>query len=89
MHGDVEQRVRVESLEIDRSGGGHEAVILLRDLKRPECLFGRRAPTVEPMVDHMDPQFWATVVWANLEEDLTAIGYGLPKQCSLVEITWF
>jgi hypothetical protein len=54
-------------------------VILLRDLKRPECLFGRRAPTVEPTVDHMDPQFWATVVWANLEEDLTAIGYGLPK----------
>jgi len=31
----------------------------------------------------------ATVVWANLEEDVLAIGYGFPRDCSPNSVTWF
>ena len=89
LHGDQEQCVRVESVELDVSRREHEVVILLRDLNRPGCLFGWRTPAIEPQADPMDPELWTTVVWANLEEDLQAIGYGLPRSCSPGVITWF
>ena len=89
VHGDVEQRVRVESVELDISGKEHEVVILLRDPKRPDCLFGWRAPTIESDTDFAYPESWATVVWANLEEYILAIGYGLPRNCSNGGINWF
>ncbi len=89
VHGGKEQCVRVESVELDVSGQEHEVVIMMRDLKRPECLFGRRVPAVEPDTDLMYPESWATVVWANLEGDLQAIGYGLPRDCSADGINWF
>ncbi|QIN79270.1 hypothetical protein GBA65_12915 [Rubrobacter marinus] len=100
MHGNVEQCAMVESVELDVSGEEHEVVILVRDLMRPGCLFGWRTPAEEPDVGfeyelHMAgtvkgaAESRATVVWVNLEEDLMAVGYGLPKSCSTEGINWF
>ena len=76
-------------MELDLSGREHEVVILLRGLNRPGCLSGWRIPAVEPHADPMGPESWTTVVWANLEGDLQAIGYGLPRNCSSGVLTWF
>jgi hypothetical protein len=48
LHHGREQHVVVESIRLNVSGPEHEVVVLLRDLTRPECLFGWRAPVVAP-----------------------------------------
>ena len=99
VHGGVEQRVRVESVELDVRGEHHELVFLMRDLKRPECVFGQRHPAVEPgaLQETLSPfytledaaRIWVTIVWAGIEGDIQAIGYGLPKRCMPGVINWF
>ncbi len=99
VHGNVEQCVRVESVDLDVSGEDHEIVILMRDLKRPECVFGRRQPAVEPgdfeeTLRHFDSlrdaaEICVTISWAGIEGDIQAIGYGLPKECTPGVINWF
>lgn len=99
LHGNVEQCVRVESIELDVSGQEHEVVILLRDLKRPGCIFGRRAPAVEPGVFEDDlygfetvkdaAGIYALITWTGLEGSLFATGHSLPEHCSPGAITWF
>ena len=91
------QIVEIEEIRLDASAREHEVVVLLRDLKRPECLFGWRAPAVEPGVFENGlykntkdaAESHAMVLSVNLEEDILAIGYGLPKDCSPSDITWF
>lgn len=91
------QVIKIEEIRLDTSAPEHEVVVLLRDLERPECLFGWRAPAVEPGIFE---NFWyknikdaaeshALVVSVNLEEEVLAIGYGLPKNCSTEVINWF
>ena len=100
LHHGREQHAVVESVRLDASGPEHEVVVLLRDLTRPECLLGRRAPAVAPEDDKFFeplPQYGlkdaaeihAMVAAVNLEEDLLATGYGLPKDCSSSIVTWF
>ena len=75
-------------------------VILLRDLKRPECLFGWRLPAVEPGVFENDDLFiyeivkdaaetHALITRSGLEGSLLAIGHGLRRECSSEGISWF
>lgn len=40
--------IEVEEVRLDLSASEHEVVVLLRDFRRPECLFGWRAHSVEP-----------------------------------------
>lgn len=99
VHGNVEQCVRVGSVELDVSGEDHEIVILMRGLRRPECVFGRRQPAVEPgdleeTLRHFDSlrdaaEIYVTIFWAGIEGDIQAIGYGLPKECTPGVINWF
>jgi hypothetical protein len=100
VHHGREQHVVVESVRLDASGPDHEIVVLLRDLTRPECQFGWRATAVAPEHDEFfepTPRYGlkdaaenhAMIVAVNLEEDLLAIGYGLPKDCSSSGINWF
>ena len=99
VHGNSEQCARVESVELDVSSEDHEVVILLKDSKRPECLFGWRSSAVEPGVFENDLYIYETVkdaaemhamiTWSGLEGSLQAIGYGLPKHCTPGTITWF
>lgn len=89
------RRVEIQEIRLDDSGPRSEAVVLMRDRTRPECLFGWRAPAWPGMSDQTDPNVSlkdaaimdATVVWANLDEDVLAIGF--PKHCSPSGVTWF
>jgi hypothetical protein len=91
--------IRVEEVRLDNSAPEHEAVVLLRDLRRPECLFGWRAPAVEPDVFENDlyvhcsvkdaAETHAMVVSVNLEEDLTLMYALRSKTCTPGQITWF
>ena len=72
--------------------------MLLRDLKRPKCLFGWRAPAVEPWVFENDlwvhwsvkdaAESHATDVWVNLEEDLHLTSFLRRRACSPGSIAW-
>lgn len=94
---DFWRRVEIEEIRLDDSGPESEAVVLMRDRTRPECLFGWKAPAWAGMSGQIGPnvslkdaaEMDATVAWANLDEDVLAIGYGFPKDCSPTGITWF
>ena len=73
-------------------------VVLLRDLARPECLCGWRAPAVVPYdseVFEPAPRYglkgaadiYATIVAVNLDEDVLAVGHGFPKDRSPNRVT--
>ena len=92
-------KVWVDEVSLDTSEPEHEIVILFRDLYRPECRFGYRAPALEEpeILDEATSPYFnftdaaechATVVWANFEEEILAIDYGLPETCIPDEITW-
>ena len=92
--------IGVEEVRLDTSGPEHEAVVLLRELKRPECLFGWRAPTVEPSFFEEEQirsahrsikdaaEIHAMVMSANLEEDLCLTNFPQGRACSPGEISW-
>ena len=77
-------------------------VILFREVRRPQCLFGFRIGSREPPpVDKPDwqwqesedpkgriPQGHATVIFGNLMEQVEATAIGLPKECDSDAITW-
>lgn len=87
-HGRV-QHARIESVELDGPEPEREVVIRVRDLERPECLFERREPAFEPMLFDDTAETYASDIFTNLEEDIEAIGYGLPQECTPGEITPF
>lgn len=91
--GGLWERAEIEEIKLDTSRPEHEVVVLLRDLSRPECLFGWRAHAVDPEdSEAFEPgpryglkdaaEIHAMVVAVNLEEDVLAVGYSFPKDCS-------
>ena len=91
--------LEVEEVRLDTSIPEHEAVVLLRDLKRPECLFGWRAEAVEPGVFENNLYLYeavkdaaeshAMVVSVNLEGDLDITRFPKRRACSPGSIAWF
>ncbi len=90
----------VEEIKLDTSEHEHEIVVLLRDPKRPECLFGWRMPAVDTcdfesglLNDERNlkdaAEMHATIIQANLQEHILADGYGLPGDCFPNVINWF
>ena len=78
-------RVVVEEVRLEDSSGGGIVVMLYRDHRRPECLFGWR---MEAMEAENEPELWTTIVWANFIEHVIGTPYGLPAECSEEGITW-
>jgi len=83
----------VERVYLDESGPEHEIAILFRNLDRPDCLFGYGRGAVETsdvLHESTNPctalssaaQVWAGNVWVLLEEEVFAVGCGLPCDCS-------
>ena len=91
--------LRVEDVRLETSGHERMLAILLRDEARPECLFGWRFPSNDR--SETDPEarrswgpeqaeVWANaIVLTNLEEEIMAVGYGLPSECAPEGVTWF
>ena len=97
--GETHGGARVERVYLDESGPEHEIAILFRNLDRPDCLFGYRRGAVEtsdvlhestnPYTDLSSAaQVWAENVWVLLEEEVFAVGCGLPRGCSSEAVTW-
>jgi hypothetical protein len=85
------EKIRVEDVRLDTSEPDHKIVILLRNLDRPECVFGFDMEAVEwhePGYDphSLDPNIWVTIVLANFRERI--MSQALPEECSPGEITW-
>ena len=89
----------MEEVRFNASAPEHEAVVLLRDLKRPECLFAWRTPAVEPGAFEEDwawssrvkdaAEIYAEIVSVNLEEDLVSTNFPRRRACSPGAVTWF
>ena len=97
--GETHGGVRVERVYLDESGPEHEIAILFRNLDRPECPFGYRIEAVEtpdvlndttsPYTDLVSAaQAWGSNVWVLFEEEVSAMGCGLPRDCSPAAIIW-
>ena len=78
-------RIVVEDVRLEGSSGEGMVVVLYRDHRRPECLFGWRMETMEA---ENEPELWTTIVWANFIEHVIGTPYGLPAECSDEGITW-
>ncbi len=97
-----EGEIKIEDIRLDTSGPLHQVHILFRDPSRPECLFGYWAEAAEqeaePLTDLIVlspskgcwvPEDWAsTILVTNFEEQVEAIGLGLPPDCDTEGITW-
>ena len=97
--GETHGGVRVDRVYLDESGPEHEIAILFRDLDRPDRPFGYRIEAVEtpevlneatnPYTDLSSAaQVWAEIVWVLFEEEVFAVGCGLPRGCSPEAVTW-
>lgn len=73
-------RIEVEDVRVGTHGSCRSIFILFREETRPECLFGYRFLADE----FMD----SSIIVTNFEEEIEAIGYGLPPDCDPGGITW-
>ena len=90
---EVERKVTVEEVRWDTfSTNTTMIVVLYRDPRRPECLFGYRREAMEPVERADDlpigPGLWMTIVLANFREYVVGTPYGLPKDCSPKGMNW-
>lgn len=95
-------KITVEDVKVDGSGPEHFVHILFREESRPECLFGFYTDPVEWDTDPLaktivlDPEegCWGPEEWASqilvtsFNEQVSAIGHGLPAECDPEGITW-
>ncbi len=95
-------RIKIEDVRLDTSGPLHQVHVLFREVVRPECLFGYWAEAVEweeqssedpivldPVEGYWGPEDWAgTILVTNFEEQVEALGLGLPPRCDPEGITW-
>ncbi|HYJ68722.1 MAG TPA: hypothetical protein VEX15_13810 [Nocardioidaceae bacterium] len=69
-----------------------DLIVLFTDKSRPGCQFGFRMPLSatslyeDGSID--DPESAVGVAMANLDEDIGAVGYGLPSNCRPGEVVW-
>ncbi len=90
----LKQRITVEEVRLETSSTPPSMIVILyRDLKRPECLFGWRREAVEPTRPEEEPfiigpGIHATIVSANFEEYIEGTPYGLPEDRSPDTINW-
>ena len=85
--------IRIEDVRLEDSADGGRVVITFRDPGRPGCLFGREEDAVGPPEPWEDPyrdapEGWAELVAINLQEDIEAVGSGLPRKCGPGSVTW-
>ena len=97
-------RIIVEDVRLEKSEWPHRVHILFREESRPRCLFGFTALAVEkgrdaeptsdtididPSLGYSEPEEWANIfVVTRFEEQMEALGYGLPEDCDPEGITW-
>lgn len=97
-------RIIVEDVRLENSEWPHRVHILFREESRPRCLFGFTALAVEkgwdadptsdtididPSFGYSEPEEWASIfVVTRFEEQVEALGYGLPEDCDPEGITW-
>ena len=95
----VVEEVRLEAGEPEE---GDSVVILSREVRRPQCLFGFRTYAREPSPpgafewqrniwddpEGEGPQVDADMIAARLREEVEAADIGLPEKCDPTGITW-
>lgn len=95
----VVEEVRLEAGEPEE---GDSVVILFREVRRPQCIFGFRTYAREPTPpgalewqkdvwddpDGEGPQVDADMIAARLREEVEAADIGLPMNCDPTGITW-
>ena len=101
--GEGGKHINVEEVYFEQDGPEDDMIVILfREARRPQCLFGFRIGSREPPpIDNPDwqwqesedpegriPQGHATVIFGNLMEQVEAADMGLPKECDPHGITW-
>lgn len=75
------------NVSIEGEPGAAEFAVTFKHRDRPGCVFGSHF-AMGDVVDGPDDEPSATIVWANLDEDIDAVGYGLPTNCRPDEVIW-
>jgi hypothetical protein len=97
-----EGRIKMEDVRLDTSDSPHQVHVLFREVARPACLFGFRTSVVEdeeeslvdpivldPEEGYWGPEEWAgTMIVTHFEEQVEALGLGLPPDCDPEGVTW-
>jgi hypothetical protein len=86
----LRDRISIESISREPAPS-IAAVVLLRDATRPECLFATRLPydVVKALgFGQENAALAASICAANIEEEITAVGHGLPE-CAPGQTAWF
>lgn len=99
--GELEMSFAVEDVSLEKSSTPDEdsIVILFRVPDRPGCLFGYRAPALNEVDPELgedpefgdeieEPEIWAGIIRASLQESILSDGYGLPSRCEPEGVTW-
>lgn len=96
--GQGEKRIVVDEVRLEQGRPeGDMVVILFREVRRPQCIFGFRMELHEPgrpVLNTLDgreiedPDSWANVIFANFQERIEAADMGLPEDCDPAGITW-
>ncbi len=97
-------KIIVEDVRLEKSEFPHRIHILFREESRIRCLFGFTVfavekgwdtdPTsdtidIDPSLGYEEPEEWASIfAITRFEEQVEAVGYGLPEDCDPEGITW-
>lgn len=76
--------VNVTDLRLEGGEPFGTLVIIFTHRDRPGCEFGSRWP----LKDEANPEIAVDIFEANLDEQIDAVGYGLPRNCRAGEVTW-
>jgi hypothetical protein len=101
--GSGEKRILVDEVRLEADGSEDDwVVILFREVRRPQCIFGFRTLAREPTPpgalewqgkvwddpEGTGPQVDADMIVASLREEIEAADIGLPENCDPTSITW-
>jgi hypothetical protein len=97
------KRIHVDEVRLETGESeGDWVVLLFREARRPQCIFGLRTPAREPTLPGtfegqrkvwddpagIGPQVDADMIAARLREHIEAADIGLPQECDAGGITW-
>ena len=82
--GQGDKRIHIQKVYLEPGEGEENIAILFQETKRPDCLFGRRMPAIDPIEPYLlqasdetwaeveEPESWAIVILSQLQERIEA-----------------
>ncbi len=86
-----DKRITVEDVQLEQAGGEKRIIILFREARRLQCLFGLRSHPSYFEGNAANETYAvgaAQEIYSSLKELIEAADMGLPEDCADNSITW-